>query len=298
MFDWLLSILGLNRGYDVNELARRLEVPTETLKSFQPTYHEFTIPKRSGGKRTITAPDDELKMLQRTILHLLLARLRRHPAAVGFERGESFVTNAARHCGKAIVIHFDVCNFFPSISAKQIYSYFRKVGWNRQAARLITNLVTWHDHLPQGAPTSPRLSNLVNYRLDVRLSKLCKGYDATYTRYADDITISLDGESCDLHPLIAVVLAILRDEGYQPHLGRKFSVRRQHHQQRVTGLVVNERVNLPRKTRRWLRAVEHRMQTPDQPITSSDWRPAKKPTLSPAQLEGWRGVMKMVASQT
>ena len=292
MLDWLLTILGLNRGYDVDELARRLDVSVEKLKSIQPSYREFNIPKRSGGTRTITAPDGELKNLQRTILRRLLDRLRPHPSAVGFERGESFVTNAARHCGKAIVVHFDIRHFFPSTKSKRVYYYFRKVGWNRQATRLITKLVTWQGSLPQGAPTSPRLSNLVNYRLDVRLAQLCKGYEATYTRYADDITISLGDELWDLHPLIAAVITIIREEGYEPHLRRKFSVRRQQHQQRVTGLVVNERVNLPRKTRRWLRAVEHRMRLRDEPLSS-----AKEPTLSPAQLEGWRGVIEMVERQ-
>ena len=297
MLDWLLSLVGLNRGRDIGELSRRLDLSAETLESFQPTYHEFTIPKRSGGLRTITAPDKELKQLQRTILRRLLARLRRHPAAVGFERGESFVTNAARHCGKAVIIHFDVLDFFPSTGQRRVDDYFRAIGWNRQAARLITRLVTWQGHLPQGAPTSPRLSNLVNYRLDARLHQLCQGYSATYTRYADDITISLDSGSYDLHPLIGSVIAILRDEGYEPHLGRKFSVRRPHHQQRVTGLVVNEKVNLPRKTRRWLRAVEHRMQMQGRPLSDNNWQPAKRPTLSREQFEGWRGLMQMIEHQ-
>ncbi len=295
MLDWLLSIVGLNRGFGVAEVARRLDISPEELHSVEPSYHQFSIPKRSGGRRTINAPSDELKKLQRAILHLLLARLKTHHAAVGFEPGESFVTNAARHCGKAIVVHFDLWNFFPSTSAERVHRYFRRIGWNRQAARLLTKLVTWNGQLPQGAPTSPRLSNLVNYRLDVRLSQLCDGYHATYTRYADDITISLDNEHYDLHPLIAAVIAILRSEGYEPHLRKKFSVRRQHHQQRVTGLVVNDRVNLSRETRRWLRAVEHRVKL-QQSSESSDEQ-HKKPTLSLAQLDGWRGLVKIVEDQ-
>ncbi len=294
MLDWLLKIIGLNRGADIAELARRLKLPEASLRELKPEYREFTVPKRSGGKRQITAPSAELKLMQRRILRRVLAKLNAHPSATGFESGESFATNAARHCGKRIVIHFDVKNFFPSIRSQRVYSYFRYVGWNRAASRLLSKLVTWQDSLPQGAPTSPRLSNLVNYRLDVRLADLARRYDATYTRYADDISMSLDDESFDLRALIGTVFTILRSEGFQPHRGKKFSVRRQHHQQRVTGLVVNERVNLPRKTRRWLRAVEHRAATSQLPITSPDWRPAKKCTLTPEQLSGWRGIVVMV----
>jgi RNA-directed DNA polymerase len=294
MLDWLLTIIGFNRGAGLAELARRMEVAPDVLQQLTPEYREFAVPKRSGGTRIIAAPAVELKQLQRALLRRVLAKLRRHPAAVGFESGESFVTNAARHCGRSVVLRFDIKDFFPSITAHRIYKYFRFVGWNRAAARSLTKLVSWQDKLPQGAPTSPRLSNLVNYRLDARLTGLAERYHATYTRYADDITISLQDESLDLRPLIGTVFKILRDEGYEPHRGRKFGIRRQHHQQRVTGLVVNQRVNLPRKTRRWLRAVEHRAAMEQAPITSPEWKPTKKPTLTLEQLAGWRGIVAMI----
>lgn len=294
MLDWLLTIIGLNRGAGTAELARRLDLPEKSLREFTPEYREFTVPKRAGGKRQITAPTPELKLLQRRILRRVLAKLHAHSAVTGFESRESFVTNAARHCGKQIVIHFDIKDFFPSIDSQRVYGYFRYVGWNRAASRLLAKLVTWQNSLPQGAPTSPRLSNLVNYRLDARIAGLARRYHATYSRYADDITVSLDDESFDLRPLIGSVFSILRHEGYEPHRGRKLSVRRQHHQQRVTGLVVNKRVNLPRKTRRWLRAVEHRAAANERSITSPDWQPSKRCTLTPEQLAGWRGVVAMI----
>lgn len=302
MIGWLLNLLGFaGKGYGPDELARRLDVPLERLEAVQPKYREFTIPKRSGGRRRITAPDKKLKQLQRRILRRLLARLRSHPGATGFERGQSFVTNAGRHQGQAIVIRFDIVDFFPSISEERVKKYFRRIGWNRKATRLLVRLVTWQGSLPQGAPTSPRLSNLVNYRLDSRISVLAKHFDAVYTRYADDITLSLPTDQCNIRPLIGGVMAILRDEGYVAHQRKKFSVLRRHHRQKVTGLVVNDRVQLPRQTRRWLRAVEDRARHywPEAGTMSSseDWRPLKYPTITKPQLDGWRALVQMIEQQ-
>jgi hypothetical protein len=139
--------------------------------------------------------------------------------------------------------------------------------------------------------------------MDNRISRLAAQYDATYTRYADDITISLADEGHDLHALIGGTIAILQNEGYQPHIRKKFDVRRRHQRQEVTGLVVNARVNLPRTTRRWLRAVEHRTrQLQDAPPAayrsdSASLRAVKRPTITSEQLAGWRGLVIMIERQ-
>jgi RNA-directed DNA polymerase len=166
--------------------------------------------------------------------------------------------------------------------------------------------------LPPGAPTSPRLSNLVNYRMDCRLAGLAKGSKkgqeayyrnprtghqvlekipadgiATYTRYADDLTFSFPGEDPNpIHRVIFFVKQIAKDEGYEVHMKKKLQIRRRHDRQQVTGLVVNDRVNLPRSVRRRLRAVEHHHRT---------GRPA---TLTPTQLAGWKALQSMIASQS
>ena len=322
----LLSWLFSGRGHGVDELARRLELDVDKLRAAKPRYHEFTIPKRSGGRRRISAPEGELKALQRRILRRLLGRLKSHEAAMGFERGRSTVTNARAHCGRAVVMRFDVVDFFPSTSAKRLKGYFRKIGWNRPACRLLLKLCSLDGGLPQGAPTSPRLSNLVNYRLDARLAGMAARLGAVYTRYADDITISFaDDEqgkrparssrrgrrkrattaaslSARIHFMQRFVREVVQQEGYRLHRRKKLSIRRRHQCQKVTGLVVNDHVNLPRPVRRWLRAVEHRAQSQqafslssDQP---SDYRPRKRPTLTAAQLEGWRALQTMIARQT
>jgi hypothetical protein len=274
------------RGHDVEELSRRLGLLPEELKTFQPRYREIEIRKRSGGKRLLCVPDDSLKLLQRRILRRLLARLRCHPAAKGFQRGESIVTNALPHVGRPVVVRLDLKDFFPSTGPSRIYRYFRKVGWNRPACDLLTRLCTHRGGLPQGAPTSPRLSNLVNYRLDCRLAGMARKFRVTYTRYADDITLSFPSDVRKrIRYLIRFVRRVAAEEEYRLHGRKKLHIRRQHQRQQVTGLVINAGVRLPRETRRWLRAVEHHLRS---------GRPA---TLTPLQLAGWRALQHMIAVQ-
>jgi RNA-directed DNA polymerase len=167
----------------------------------------------------------------------------------------------------------------------------------------LLRLCTDDGGLPQGAPTSPRLSNLVNYRLDARLAGMAARLGAVYTRYADDITISFAEDDREkVHYMLWFVRELVAASGYRLHHRKKLSIRRRHHRQTVTGLVVNQEVNLPRPIRRWLRAVEHRMQS-QQPVWTSasepsDYRPRKRPTLSADQLRGWQSLQAMIARQT
>ena len=271
-------------GRDVAELARRLDTPADKLASIQTAYREFTVPKRGGGVRRILAPQDDLKSLQRQVLRRLLARLPVHAAVTGFRRGQSIINNARPHVKAAVVIRMDIRDFFTATRAGRIHDYFRAIGWNRETAALLTRLCTWRDGLPQGAPTSPALSNLVNYRLDARLTALARRKQATYTRYADDLTFSMAREDSDAaHAIINLTKLVLRDEGYALHQRRKLHIRRRHDRQIVTGLVVNQRLNLPRETRRRLRAIEHRAAR------------GYAVTLTPDQLAGWKALQTMIA---
>jgi hypothetical protein len=273
-------------GFGIEELARRLGWDPAALSALRPRYREIMVPKRSGGKRRLCVPDDRLKALQRCILHRLLARLKCHAAATGFQRGQSIVTHARRHAGQAVVVRLDVKDFFPATAAGRVYTYLRKIGWDRPAAGLLTRLCTHRGGLPQGAPTSPRLSNLVNHRLDCRLAGMAAKLGIGYSRYADDITLSFPDDDCRLvRYLIRFVRRVAHEAGYRLHGSKKLRIRRRHQQQRVTGLVVNQGVRLPREVRRRLRAVEHHLRT---------GRPA---TLTPAQLAGWRALEHMIAVQ-
>ncbi len=301
-------------GHDTIELARRLGLPLSQVQATELAYQEFTIPKRSGGRRTIAAPQPALKGLQRRILRRLFSRLKSHPCATGFERGRSIVTNAAAHVRADVVVKMDLEDFFGSTEADRVRDYLRAIGWNADAADLLVRLCTHAGSLPQGAPTSPRLSNLVNYEMDARLAGLAGKLGGAYTRYADDITFSFRGadvsaasptaarnpKTLQLGPprggvegllhactasAIGLTKCIVADYGYRLHKKRKLHVRRRHQCQLVTGLVVNQQVALPRRTRRWLRAVAHRLQA------------GRDASLTPAQLAGWDALASMIETQ-
>jgi RNA-directed DNA polymerase len=277
----------LKSGLGVDELARRLGVDESALRALAPRYRPFAIRKRSGAERIIDEPEESLKRVQRLVLRRLLGRLRAHPAAHGFERGRSIVTAALPHTRRAVVLRLDVQEFFPSTKAERINSYFRRIGWGTEAAALLTKLCTHRGGLPQGAPTSPRLSNLVNFRLDARLAALGRAHGASYTRYADDMTFSFDADEHE--PIVTVIRMTkhaLDEEGYRLHTDRKLRVLRPHMRQTVAGLVVNERARLPRPTRRWLRAVEHQASQ------------GREITLTPSQLQGWRALQNMIEEQS
>ncbi|MFV0368951.1 MAG: reverse transcriptase family protein [Hyphomicrobiaceae bacterium] len=287
LFGWISR--RLDPGHTIEDLASRLKVDPSALKSLAPRYHSFRISKRSGGFRTIDAPDQPLKRMQRLILRRLLTGLKTHHCVFGFERGRSIVDHAQQHCGQAVVIRLDIVGFFPSTSSKRLYQYFRFIGWNRKASRLLVRLTTHKGHLPQGAPTSPRLSNLVNFRLDARLEAMLRqvcGSDARFSRYADDLTFSIGYERTGMvEEIIRNASKIVGAEGYRLHRKKKTHILRSHQRQIIAGLVVNETVNLPRETRRWLRAVEHRA------------RHGRDATLSPAQRAGWRSLLNMIHNQ-
>jgi RNA-directed DNA polymerase len=140
------------KGFSVAELAQRLEMDERSLRLFLPDYRSFRIAKRRGGDRLIQAPTEPTKDLQRKILKRILGPLRAHPAAHAYERGHSIATNARCHEGQAVVIKLDLKDFFPSTRVERVQRYFQWVGWNREAAELLTRLVTLDGGLPQGGP--------------------------------------------------------------------------------------------------------------------------------------------------
>jgi hypothetical protein len=284
-WQWLRTRRGW--GLDLADLATRLGVSVNDLHAVEPSYREVHIPKKRGGQRRLLIPAPALKTLQRRVLRRLLKKLRAHPAAHGFERGRSIVTNALPHQGRRVVIKIDLVDFFPSTSAERLDAYFRRVGWNAEAAAKLVQICASEGSLPQGAPSSPRLSNLVNYIMDASIARFVTKRKGAYTRYADDITISFPKDyPRRIRGVIQKVRRIVKKFGYRIHLRGKLQVLRPHQQQRVTGLVVNRRVQLPREVRRWLRAVEHRMKT------------RGSSTLSPGQLAVWRALQAMIKNQT
>ncbi|MCP4782023.1 MAG: RNA-directed DNA polymerase [Fuerstiella sp.] len=272
--------------YDLSELGRRLGVSRAVLERFETGYRTAEIPKPRGGVRRLEIPNEETKKLQRTILRRLLTSLDVHPFACGFEQGTSIVDAATPHEGRLVVVKMDIRRFFESTTSARIFAYFREIGWDAASADVLLRLTTHNGHLPQGAPTSPKISNLVNAPLDEALLRLVRRHNGAYSRYADDITMSFDiRRGRVVRGLTQVVRRILKSYGYTMHGGTKLKVLRRNQRQQVLGLVVNQKTALPRKTRRWLRAVRHH---------ASVGRPV---SLSEQQLNGWESLLTMVKTQ-
>ncbi|MBL8682138.1 MAG: RNA-directed DNA polymerase [Myxococcales bacterium] len=239
-------------------------------------YVTFTIPKRSGGTRSLSAPHEKLARAQKWVLEHVLAKLPTEIPAHGFIRGHSTVTNALPHVKRDVVVNLDLKDFFPTVSFARVRGVLEKVGYSPAVATVLgllctespRQIITYADKpyhvalgpraLPQGACTSPALSNQVARRLDRRLSGLCAKMGWTYTRYADDLTLSADeGHRGELPVLIAKVREIVEDEGFKinPKKGR---VQRKSARQTVTGVVVNDHPTVPRDEYKRLRAILHR----------------------------------------
>lgn len=169
--------------------------PEERLKNYEGNlYRTFTIGKRVRGMkpRTILAPRDTLKAIQRTLLAKVLGVVAPHPSATAYFQGRSIAANALPHLGCAYLYKTDIVDFFGSIKAPLVLTTLRKQlpHLSEASIKALLPLVTHEGSLPPGAPTSPHLANLALVEFDSHLTELCGRLDARYTRYADDISIS------------------------------------------------------------------------------------------------------------
>ncbi len=244
-------------------------------------YRCHWLKKHSGGSRLVEAPKLRLKQVQRTIAHDILNEIPPHSAAHGFRRGHNIRSFVASHTQKSFVLRMDLQDFFPSIHRARVAAIFRTAGYPETVTKMLSALTTtvtppailqsdgsspdqsiWKSpHLPQGAPTSPALANLVAYRLDCRLHGLARQFDADYTRYADDLLFSggdtLAKRSKRFH---VFALSIVLEEGFriQP---RKTRMMRPGSRQTAAGLVLNAFPNAPRRDYEQLKAILHNCKT-------------------------------------
>ncbi|MDO8377613.1 retron St85 family RNA-directed DNA polymerase [Phenylobacterium sp.] len=178
----------------VQDIATYLGISPElgwsVITSPRRNYRQFPINKRSGGVRIISAPRTYLKVMQWWLLDVVLSNVEISDHAYGFVRGRSFVDNAKRHVGATHILNVDIRDFFPSIKRRMVEQVFINLGYEERAAVELSLLTTFDDELPQGAPTSPALANIVFQPFDIALQTLCAPFDIVYTRYADDLTFS------------------------------------------------------------------------------------------------------------
>ena len=224
--------------------------------AFDRYYRTYELPKKAGGTRIITVPPTALKRLQRRLLDNGFDEIPLHPSAMGFRKGLSIKDNAKKHAGKEVVANVDIHQFFPSTDYRLILRACRKLcdgGISPRAARLVAEICSYGGSLPTGAPTSPAIGNVVLRAADQAIATVADRVGVTYTRYADDLTFSGGDAAITILPFAREVLTQLN---YQLD-DKKTNLYRKGRRQLVTGLVVNEKPNLPRRMRRKLRAAVH-----------------------------------------
>jgi len=222
-------------------------------------YSTFKLRKRQAGEfREVKAPEPVLKRLQRLLLLCLTASFPNFDkAAHGFVPGRSVLTNATPHVGRRLVLNVDIRQFFPSTTAGRVASVLQLKPFEleKSVAYLVANLCCDQGSLPQGAPTSPFLANLVCQKLDRRLRQLATRYYCTYTRYADDLTFS-SSRSVFTEQFHNELSTEITKAGYELN-EKKERLQTRGMRQEVTGVVVNQKPNVSRKYRRQLRAILH-----------------------------------------
>lgn len=267
-----------------------LRVPRRTL-TFLAThkkdrYRTHRLPKPGGGERRLDEPCPALKKLQKRIKREILDRIILHRCCHGFRKEHSILTNAQAHGSREVVVCLDIRDFFPSVTFPRVFGLFTSLGVPKRDAGLLARLLTHEGRLPQGAPTSPAVANLVCRRLDRRLSALAESAGASYSRYADDLAFSGPLAVLGLLPLAR---RIVNEEGFEL-AKEKTRVMRRGSRQKVCGVVVNEGPRLPRDLRRRVRAMFHRASLP----------PAERrgPAAPESVLAGYASYFKMFGEKT
>ncbi|OUS31131.1 hypothetical protein A9Q99_04775 [Gammaproteobacteria bacterium 45_16_T64] len=237
-----------------------------TSPSYFKHYHYSIAKKRNGSPRLIESPKSRLRAIQRKVYSEILDHAVIHDSAHGFLKGKGCKTHASQHSGKDILFTFDLSHYFHSIRWPNVYAIFSGLGYTNSVSKILTALTTHRcymkdrclgeldtdhrsllreRHLPQGAPTSPSLSNAVLYFLDCRLSGLAASLNMKYSRYADDLAFSGD-TGRDWRFLEPLVGSICLEQGFRLN-HRKTRIMKSHQKQRLTGVVVNTKPNVDRK---------------------------------------------------
>ncbi len=212
-------------------------------------YREFTIPKKNGGERPIFEPLPTLKEIQKWILDNILNNVKVSPTAKAYIQNTSIKDNGKFHRKQNKLLNLDIENFFGTITEHQVYNAFKKLGYSKPVSNLMSKICCLSGSLPQGAPTSPMLSNMIFYHMDMRIFGYCKKNKIRYSRYADDMTFSGDSFS---NIIITFIKKVLNENGFNLN-DRKTKIRFTHQRQEVTGIVVNEKMQAKREYRRLIR---------------------------------------------
>jgi RNA-directed DNA polymerase len=242
-------------------------------------YRQFEIPKRSGGRREIATPRVFLKVVQRWVLMNILYRRELPLVVTGFAPGRGLMTNASFHVGRKYLTKVDIQDFFPSIGFQQVRRVYHSFGFPDKVVLLLSRLSLLKGVLPQGAPTSPQLANLVFLPCDAEIIALCERAGVSYSRYADDLTFSSD------RPIsvsfVGQVIRLIQGHSFNVNPD-KFRFLGPGQRLSTTGMVVNAVAHPERVLRRQLRARFHQAE-----------RDPGRFTLEANRLMGWAAYVNM-----
>lgn len=236
-------------------------------KGIEKSYTSFEIPKKAGGTRVIDSPNKQLKRIQRRLgkkiydIHKNYIDQNRIASNIshGFEMGKGIITNARIHKNKKYLLNIDIANFFSSVNFGRVQGYFYKSQeflFPKEVSTIISQLVCYDKKLPQGAPTSPIISNLIFNIVDLRILSLAKKYKLSYTRYADDMSFSTNNRAfqTDYINFIQELRNLLENSGFEIN-ENKTRLEYYSSRQEVTGLTVNKKINVSRKFIKQTRAM-------------------------------------------
>ena len=266
----------INEVKSRNELADLLGISRKRLtyllyiKHLENMYTSFEIPKKSGGQRLINAPNKELKLIQRRLANELYeyhTRLNKDKQINGvsqaFEKEKSIFTNAKIHRKKRFIINVDLENFFDNIHFGRVRGYLIKnkdFQLSEEVATVIAQLTCFKGSLPQGAPTSPIISNYICNIFDLRIIKLAKKYKLNYTRYADDLTFSTNDKYFmeNWEAFLGNLEKEVERAGF--HLNeKKTRISYEDSRQEVTGVIVNKKISIKREYYKNTRAMANNL---------------------------------------
>lgn len=242
---FLLSLSLFKENLDTKKYIKRLYAISNRIED---NYFVYKIPKKTGGTRTIYAPNYTLKYIQKQILEKLLKERYISKYAKAYYIGATLKDNALNHINKPAILKLDIENFFENITFYLVYEEVFYI-FPENIRVLFTNLCLYENHLPQGAPTSPYIANIIMRDFDEKIGVWCAKRNISYTRYSDDLTFSGNFEPDE-------VIRKVKEELFKKHFKinkKKIHVIKNHAQQRVTGVVVNKKAQVSKIYRKEIR---------------------------------------------
>lgn len=220
-------------------------------------YRVFRIRKKNGSSRVIHAPRTYLKVVQWWILDNILSRVHVDDNVFGFVPSRNIVQNAQFHFGAKHILNVDIKDFFPSITISQTQSVFFEMGYDKEVSDMLAQICCLNGRVPQGAPTSPAIGNIVLRDLDRHLTKISSQKKIKYSRYADDLTFSSKYWIEDA--FLSTISGAVKESGFCVN-PKKIRFAGPGDRLEVTGVVINEKIQPSRRWRRTVRAKLHRIE--------------------------------------